>query len=87
MLPIGEFPKTLLKKILGRKLAAFLHKIIIRLSPSDIKDMILLRYHFVRLKTSKQSYTKLSSRKKPHILILIEKSMKNTLPGYSGKRF
>ena len=85
MFPIGEFSKTLLKKILGRELATFLHKIIIRLSPSDIKDMIL--YYFVRLKMSKQSYTKLSSRKKPHILILIEKSMKNTLPGYSGKRF
>lgn len=76
MLSIRGFLKNLIKKLLGDKISAYLYKQILRafaLRPSHVKDLLVLRYRFIRPGISKQIRMKVSSRTKPHALILSEK--------------
>ena len=55
MISIGGLLKNLLKKIFGEKVYAYLSRIRrTTVSPYHIRDMIVLRYHFIRLKLSRR---------------------------------
>lgn len=64
--------KNLLKKIFGEKASAYLSRILDVFSLSHIRDMIVLRYHYIRLRIPKQNRN-VTNRTKPHVLFVTEK--------------
>lgn len=69
MISIGGLLKNSLKKIFGKKVYAYLSRIRGTFNYSYLRDMIVLRYHLIRLRNK----TELHSSTKPHVLFVTEK--------------
>ena len=72
MISISGLLKNLFKKIFGEKASAYLSRIRGAFSASHIRDMIVLRYQYIRLRIPKQNQN-VTDRTKPHVLFVTEK--------------